>query len=786
MANKTVSFLVKLDTSDVDGQIDKIKKKLTDAYRPGQNSQTQQQLQQQLENRGVIQRETGPQSKATQEAYKKSANQSKVELAKTIATEFKAAQDLGKEVEKKTQALIKQEKQQKSLNAGSQAELNLSKEILAAKNNIAKLEDLRAAKLNVVQQAEEARFAMNKSKFGKAMDSFNSGKGGGIEGMIQGAGSGGMMGAGLGALAVTMAAAAAKKIAAGYKAWERMPLETSSARGSAMSTMFGAEYQAISSGSQISEMAYKREKKEAMDEAQKASESRIATDPFADPFSERTLLNWGSTLPSWMGGDKMLESYKGIEAKQKSEDYQKSLTGKKEENQQKKTGIEYFNQNRERDLASERALGFSSADFTGQGGWLDQGTNKGFTQNQMVGASAGILGAGGSTRAARGASSSLEMQRKYDLTNSSDVMGKLSGTLGGAKETDQATIKILAEGMRLGLNASDMTEENRKFTATVAGIAAASFARSPEDVMNKAEQFSKFMGSNTMQGIAGAQEAFGQYQERSKSTSGAYGVVQSSNFLSNTLTSKLTPGTMTALMGMEDKDLSENSLTVQDAYSQYKSKLAPGEAPVSMGKFIEGLHKNKDLIRDPETLKLKGKIQAYMTKNKISHMDRAKYDAMSDEGDEGEVKRGIAHFETLGRVARAGMSPEAAEQGAFGELNQGVEDNRSPEQKKKDQAADEARLAKEAGAKPPRAGDVANQQDAETQALALKNYREFADVIGQSKTAIEDYNKVLNAGSKGFLAHPDQKTPVGGRDPATPKPSHNQPQAQHMSSGQSG
>src|ERR1035437_4140934 len=758
MANKTVSFLVKLDTSDVDGQIDRIKKKLTDAYRPGQNAQTQQQLQQQLESRGVIQRETGPQSKATQEAYKKSANQSKVELAKTIATEFKAAQDLGKEVEKKTQALIKQEKQQKILNAGSQAELNLSKEILANKLNISKLEDLRAAKLNVVQQAEEARFAMNKSKFGKAMDNFNSGKSGGIEGLIQGAGSGGAMGAGLGALSIVMAAAAAKKIAAGYKAWERMPLETTAARGSAMQTMFGAEYQAISSGSQISEMAYKREKKEAMDEAQRASESRIATDPFADPFSERTLLSWGSTLPSWMGGDKMLESYKGIEAKQKSEDYQKSLTGKKEENQQKKTGIEYFNQNRERDLQSERAMGFSSAEFTGEGGFLDKGRDRGFTQNQMTDSSAGILGAGGSTRMARGSSSALEMQRKYDLTNAPEVMGKLSGVLGGKEQSEQATIKILTEGMRLGLNASDMTEENRKFTSIVAGIASQSYAKTPEDVMNKAEQFSKFVSSNTMMGLQGAQEAFGAYQERSKSTSGAYGVLQGSHFLKNDLTKNLLPGQMDAVMGMADADITPNNPVVQDTYNQYKSK----GGTLSIEKYVEGLHANKELIRIPEAKKLQLKIQSSMKKG---HMSQAEYERMP----EGQQKADIARFMRLEKEENMDMSQGALESYSYNLLNRGMEDKRTPEEKAKDQKVDEKRVADDAANKPPRAGDVANQRGSETQALALKNYRDFADVIGQSKTAIEEYNKVLGIGSRTMLAHPDAQTPVGGRN----APTHN-------------
>jgi hypothetical protein len=152
-----------------------------------------------------------------------------------------------------------------------------------------------------------------------------------------------------------------------------------------------------------------------------------------------------------------------------------------------------------------------------------------------------------------------------DLTNAGQVLGTLSGGLGSSEATRQATIKTLAEGMKLGLDDSKFAEENRRFTQMTAEIISRSGARGEGDFERVAGGFGRFVGENTNAGLGAAKTAYEQYQQISQTTTGPRGVMRAAGFLSDPSLSKLSTMTKQALMQVPESDLNEDNPLVQAA-----------------------------------------------------------------------------------------------------------------------------------------------------------------------------------------------------------------------------
>jgi hypothetical protein len=768
MANKTVSFLVKLDTSDVDGQIDKIKKKLTDAYRPGANAQSVQQTQQRLENMGTIPSQGG-QSKAAKDAYEKSVNQSKIALDKRIAAEHKANVELQKQAVLKADGLKKAEQIQATLVKGSQAELGLAKEILVQRQNLSKLNDQIAAKDRIINEAADARQKMNQSKFGKAMSDFNSGRAGGLEGLMSGGGGQmAMLGGSMAIGAVVLGGISKAMTMAGnaYVSYNRIPLEVSQARGSAISNTYGKEIGAATAGSQSYEMTFMKEKQEAQKEAEQAQDAKMKRDNqlsiggmmshqhslqgmvgslFVGAFND--MLNSGSLakdltrLPGELGKS-YSATYESQNMAEATQNYQQTQQSKRDTNPYKVQAADYFAQNSQSNLQLQRSMGMNDEQLTGQGGYFDAGAKQGFTAQQMSGMSGEILGAGGSSAMAKDSAFANRMARDQNLTNAGQVTGTLSGVLGGSKETEQATIKILAEGMRVGIIASEMPAEMNKFSQTVAEISSKAGAQSPEDVADKASQFSRFMGSNTMQGIEGAKSAFEQYQQRSASTSGAYGVLQASSFLQDKNLKGIDPESISALMSTEDQNLSPDNPKVRDAFNQARSK----NPDLTMDDFMQSIRKAKDNTqsRNPELDQRRKRLQTYMKAHNIDKLDSSTIGKL-DEGALADFDR----INTLQENAAPGMNPMMAQSAAMGFVN-GVPTKQTPEEQK---AAEDRLNIPNA----PRIGDEKNAADAATQADVLKSFRQFHEALVPSVETINQFNAALRRGIEAAQGTPSEK-----------------------------
>jgi hypothetical protein len=307
----------------------------------------------------------------------------------------------------------------------------------------------------------------------------------------------------------------------------------------------------------------------------------IATD-------QRTRLSFMSNLGS-------KDARKKLEAMQYSEmvsDFNSLVEAEKNKNPVKQMAEERFQQTRDRNLEMQRATGLTNRNFYGQGGALQTGYGAGFTEEQTTGAMQGILGAGGSTRGARGNNVlSNQMMKRMDVTNAAQLIGGLSGQLGGAAETRDATIKVLSEGMRLGLDKSEFAAEQRKFgELTVQAIQAAG-ATSLAGAGTAAGSFAAFNAGTTMQGIGAMSDAKAFFDQSTSQTGNPRGAIFASKIMGDSRLKKLSFDTQKVLSETPDSQLTEDNPFIQRAADE----IGNGMTPTKMVEILKG-HKSDSLI----------------------------------------------------------------------------------------------------------------------------------------------------------------------------------------------
>lgn len=146
------------------------------------------------------------------------------------------------------------------------------------------------------------------------------------------------------------------------------------------------------------------------------------------------------------------------------------------------------------------------------------GTKVGFERKDVEGAIQSLIGAGATTEGARGmAGQSLQFQRNLRLQNAPEIMGALSGAGMETSKTDQATIKLMAEAMKLGINASSMPQEMQRMTAITAQLATSGGGFST----SAAATFGAGLTDLSQSGLQGAKSAFDEMIGRAK-TAGGY------------------------------------------------------------------------------------------------------------------------------------------------------------------------------------------------------------------------------------------------------------------------
>lgn len=660
---KEVKFNASIDTAEFDKSIETMQKKLKELYAPSDMLRMQSQTGQRAQNMGF-----GGMSQPAQADFNRASSQAKREMDTSLREQIAGQDKLIKLISAREKALKDLKKQQDSMTKGSDEELKNKEKILKVEENLARQKDQYRQRDQALNQAMDAK---QRSQFSveRLTTAYQNG---GVGGAATAAGRMAMtpmgmtMGMGLLGAGVAGAGAALGTFSNYYRDYGRMPIDTNMALANAAQGSVGRDVSNIYGRRTGFEMPYMGERARASQHALEALRTGKNADTM-DVFS--SMLKWGgagmgtgagigagigsivpgvgtaigagvgaavgggiggfSGLASAMSdpmkralvmskipliGGQYEKKYNSMLAEKTVSDYGNDYEAQKNQNPFKKAAIGDFEQNYMRNLSAQRMMGMGNDQFYGKGGYLQSGTDAGFTPELSLQMSQGIIGAGGSTRAAGNSVFGNQMSRGLNMTNAANVLGSLSGSMGSDEATRGATIKILAEGMRLGLDDSKFAEENRRFTQAAADIVAKTGLNGADDASRNAGKFANFVGDNTNSGVAAAQNAYQEYQGMSSSTTGPRGVMRASGFMSDSNLSQLSTMDKQALMQMPESDIGTSSPFIQGLASKYG--MDAQDLVDSVGKVnknSQNRYKEGDQLRD--------KIKAGMSKAGVTQLN---------------------------------------------------------------------------------------------------------------------------------------------------------------------
>jgi len=296
------------------------------------------------------------------------------------------------------------------------------------------------------------------------------------------------------------------------------------------------------------------------------------------------------------------QGYQAEQTQMQAQRAQEVYAAKLQSDPAKMAAINKFSQNYMRDLAAQRAMGLSDDQYYGRGGFQERFNKGGFNEELGLGMAGQIQSAGGSTRGAAGLSLlGLQAQRGLDLTNAGSILGKISGTAGGAGASEQIFRKLMEESVRAGLDKSEFREEQRRFTDAASDILAGTGVKTAADAAMVLSGFTKFLGGeSTVRGIQGAVGAFEQVQGLTSQTSGRGGAMQMASFMRNPRLRRLGAAGYGELMRMPEKDMVASNEDIIGAAAEI------GMAPEKLATTLKQMKRNDMLLTlglDPMEIK---------------------------------------------------------------------------------------------------------------------------------------------------------------------------------------
>ncbi|MCC7443174.1 MAG: hypothetical protein IT285_16195 [Bdellovibrionales bacterium] len=279
---------------------------------------------------------------------------------------------------------------------------------------------------------------------------------------------------------------------------------------------------------------------------------------FTDDVARNRLL--GSLGPE---GNRFQKQYEAGRAREFASNMRSLLEAQEQQDPLKRMTLDDFYANYRGFLGSQRRMGLSDAQFYGTGGFMDRSMAAGFGRQEAMGAAEGVMGAGGSTRMARDSVLALRLMRNMDLSNAPGVLGKMSGTLGDSGQTRSATVAVIAEGMRLGLDRAEFAEEQRRFVAAAAEVVARSGAVTATGAAAVAGGLSPFLSQTTTAGMAAGRAAYEEVQGRTGQYSGPRGAMQAAGILRDPALAKLGLDQRASLAAMSEERLRAGGAEVE-------------------------------------------------------------------------------------------------------------------------------------------------------------------------------------------------------------------------------
>lgn len=601
---KKIKISAKFDMQEFDRQVRSIKDKVADMYKPSDFQRARMENARKMEQQGIA---PGGFSAQAEQNYRKAVKQDTRELENFIRTQTVNQGKLDKAIENRTKKL-------KDLKSEYQEIVKLGKEDLKMKEEISKFEasrsrllSTRAAREQAIGNALEVRNSMQQSLRPQGMDRLiNAYSHGGMGGMGR-AGvrmlrqNPGMAMAGLGNVlgGIGTATQMAVPVLRQEDTADRRML---SAQGQ---TVQGAGYLArnVMNGRAEENFLYSQEQNRAMQNALEEMRRQRRTDLVKGIGSGMGIVGGGlsvagglastgvGALPAigvglasagygaynfiadeqlrnktlgGMGFDSYQQRYESGLTQQMMSNFKQNLESEKQLNPFKRMGQQYYEQRGQGNLSMQRQLGLNDNDFYGNMGYLSDTFTSGFDQQQGMRTSQQIIASGGSTRMARNPEDALALNRDLNLTNAGQVMGRLSGTMGGRAESRNATIKVLAEAFNQGLDSSQFAEEQRKFTGAVSEMVYRSGTTDAGGAGAIANNFASFLTGRTGRAIQGAQGAYQAMQGITGEAGGIRGAIQAANIMNDESLGKMSFDQRMAFMNLSEEQINAGGAMVEE------------------------------------------------------------------------------------------------------------------------------------------------------------------------------------------------------------------------------
>jgi hypothetical protein len=576
---KEIRFSAKLDTQEFDRTVDALQRKIKEIYRGSDIGRLAQQNQERLSRAGL-----GPAPSAQDRARTEQADaKARRENDQFIKQQIRDQEKLAKTINSQVEEMKKLQKLQKDLVKDSDQYKKNQEEISKLEKQTAIDRAQMAAKEVAVSNALDQKTATGTGGFDRLSQAYNKGGFGGAaragRRMIR-QGWGNLDFAGR-ARVIGSAIGAAGTAAEMYGGYQMLGAETTLNRGAAQavqnrifSNLFGQRG--------YEEKLFAPERQKAVEESKEYIQGKKIKDTAVDVLKvlgvataatlgaslgpvgavvaggvAAQMLGVGAdtatNLAGVVGIGRYGEARDARYQREQKEKMEQLFEANKEMDPLKKKMSEYFAENMIPNLMNQRLLGLSdeaNRDFnlgiTGQG----------FTTQMGRQAAQNIIGAGGSTRGARDAAGlALRMERDFDLTNASQLLGKITGVTGSSSAAEKSLAGIMSASMKEGLDKSEFRQENRKFTETVAEIIHKTGAADPFAAALIAERQAKFLADKTPRGMEAGAKASQFLNNLQSQTSGIGSVLEMGAMLKTPGLSKLGPAGLTALSGYSMDDL---------------------------------------------------------------------------------------------------------------------------------------------------------------------------------------------------------------------------------------
>lgn len=174
-------------------------------------------------------------------------------------------------------------------------------------------------------------------------------------------------------------------------------------------------------------------------------------------------------MGSVLGVESWQESYNSQIKAEANLKAKQAMDAAEKEKPLKEQDLKFFERYKGAALQSQRMTQMGDEDFYDQ---MSRMSGAGFTPGEMMNSMQEMAAAGGSTDVTRRSAGFAMQAQRQGIQGAGAMMGRISRVQGGAEQTEQEFIKMLAEGSRIGLNSSDLPQETRAFADQVTKFAA--------------------------------------------------------------------------------------------------------------------------------------------------------------------------------------------------------------------------------------------------------------------------------------------------------------------------